>query len=366
MTNPPVPPLDNPEDEKYDWLDKPAPWHDEAPRRESVPNLNQEYENLPDNEESYRAPITPEFEEANPRMTADMVGSQAWGQQRVAAAMTHDIQEFNFWRETGTFIKYLLVASLAAVLVATIFSYWTPDESLPSEFKAQLQVVNSTPQADIILQTTPLPTEEEVVRIGIIAGHSGAPQDASFEVDPGAVCDDNLDGIADLTELEINIEVAQLVANQLLERGYEVDLLSEFDSRLDGYRADALLSIHTNDCGNYGFGGTGFNATGPNARGSLFGADEAFVRCVITNYQQVTGLDRHYGLTEDMTSYHTFREVSVDTPVAIIEIGFMFADRQFLTNDRATIATGITQGMLCFLEPDEFYNAEGSIEEEGS
>ena len=359
-----MPPWDNPEDDNYDWLDRPAPWHKDA----SPPPRSSDFEQAvatlrADEDKNYRAPITPEFEDDNPAMTADMVGSQAWGRQRVASALAQDIQEFSFWREAGTFFKYLLIALLAAVLVATIFSYWTPDESLPPEFKAQLQVVNSTPQADIVLRTTPLPTEEDVIRVGIIAGHSGHPQDPSFEVDPGAVCDDNFDGTAELTELEINVEVAQLVANKLLARGYEVDILTEFDTRLEGYRADALLSVHTNDCGNYGFGGTGFNAAGPNARGSLFGADEAFVRCVITNYQRVTGLDRHYGLTDDMTSYHTFREVSVDTPVAIIEIGFMFADRQFLTGNRETIAEGIAQGMMCFLEPDEFYNAEDSIEQ---
>lgn len=366
MSNPPVPPWDNPEDENYDWLDKPAPWHPNDAQQLDSQTDTINYTASEDNAEptNYRAPITPEFETDNPAMTAEMIGSQAWGRQRVASSLHQDMQGFNFWRETGTFVKYLLIAFLAAILVATIFSYWTPDESLPPEFKAQLQVVNSTPQADIVLQTTPLPTEEDVVRVGIIAGHSGPPLDASFEVDPGAVCDDNLDGIPELTELEINVDVAQLVANKLLSRGYEVDLLTEFDARLDSYRADALLSIHTNDCGNYGFGGTGFNVAGPNARGSLFGADEAFVRCVITNYQRVTKLDRHYGLTDDMTSYHTFREVSVDTPVAIIEIGFMFADRQFLMGSRETIAEGIYQGMLCFLEPDEFYNAEESTDQQ--
>ncbi|MCI0710005.1 MAG: N-acetylmuramoyl-L-alanine amidase [Chloroflexi bacterium] len=303
-----------------------------------------------------RAPITPEFEERAAPITAEMVGSQAWANERLSQRTVAEPSGLSFFRETWIAFKYLSIALLAALLVATIFSYWTPDESLSEEFRQQLRVVNSTPSGSLLLASTPLPTVEVKRTVGIIAGHSGPPQDESFTIDPGAICDENSDNIPELTELEINTNVARLVVEKLLSRGYEVELLNEFDDRLANYRADALLSIHTNDCQNYGFGGTGFNAVGPSSR-VLRGADEALVRCVITNYERITGLNRHFGLTEDMTSYHTFREVSVDTPVAIIEIGFMFADRQFLVNEQDTIAEGIAQGMLCFLEPDEFYNA---------
>jgi N-acetylmuramoyl-L-alanine amidase len=303
-----------------------------------------------------RAPITPEFKERADPMTADMVGSQAWANQRLAQQVAGESNGSGLLRETWTAFKYVSIALLAALLVATIFSYWTPDESLSEEFRQQLRVVDSTPSGSLVLASTPLPTAEVQRKVGIIAGHSGPPQEDSFTIDPGAVCDDNSDNIPELTELQINTNVARLVVEKLLERGYEVDLLNEFDDRLNNYRADALLSIHTNDCQNYGFGGTGYNAAGPSSR-VLRGADEALVRCVINNYGSVTGLERHFGLTEDMTSYHTFREISVDTPVAIIEIGFMFADRQFLVNEQETIAEGITQGLMCFLEPDEFYNA---------
>jgi N-acetylmuramoyl-L-alanine amidase len=352
------------DEEKYAWLDQPAPWHRESASSAEPTPADAQSTPLPEVEPNtpagFRAPIEPEFEEEKPHFTPDMVGTQAWARQRMAAELVAEPAEFSLWGETLRGARFFVIVSVVAVLVATIFSYWTPDESLSPEFKAQMRVVRTTPGV-IVFNPTALPTQEAVVRVGIIAGHSGPPQDASFEVDPGAVCDDNFDGIAELTELEINTEVARLVVSNLLERGYEVDLLNEFDPRLENYRGDALLSIHTNDCRNYGLGATGFNVAGPSARGSLRGIDEALVRCVIENYQRVTGLERHFGLTEDMTSYHTFREVSVDTPVAIIEIGFMFADRQFLTQQRPTIAQGITEGMLCFLDPDQFYNAETTV-----
>jgi hypothetical protein len=70
--------------------------------------------------------------------------------------------------------------------------------------------------------------------IGIVAGHSGN--------DSGAVCDDGL------TEASINANVANLVRDILVRQGYKVDLLQEFDPRLAGYKALALVSIHADSC----------------------------------------------------------------------------------------------------------------------
>ncbi|MBI5928320.1 MAG: N-acetylmuramoyl-L-alanine amidase [Chloroflexi bacterium] len=257
------------------------------------------------------------------------------------------------WQTTRIFA----LTWVAALLMATIFSYWTPDDFLSPEFRDKMRVVNTTQQAgDVLPQATPLPTQQKVVHVGIIAGHSGPPQDASFVEDPGAICDDNNDGTPELRELDINTDVAKMVVSKLLAKGYDVDLLEEFDPRLHEYRADALLSIHTNDCRDYGFGATGYNAVGPESREILRGIDEAFVNCIVDEYGRVTGLPIHPGVTVDMTSYHNFREVSSDTPVAIIELGYMYADRQVVTNQRDLLAEGIFQGFMCFLEPESRLN----------
>ncbi len=252
------------------------------------------------------------------------------------------------------FFKTTVVAFMAAVLIATVFSYWTPEEDLlPENFRSQMQSVSTTAQPPRAF-VTPLPTDAPTQRIGIVAGHSGPslnPALAGIQ-DPGAVCDDDNDGIPELTELEINEAVARLVVDELLLRGYEVDLLQEFDPRLDGYRAAVLVSIHTNDCRNYGLGATGYNAVGAFSRGVERGLDEILVRCLINEYGAATGLPRHFGVTDDMTLYHTFSEVAFDTPTVIIETAFMFADRQFLVNNRPQIARGIVDGILCFLEPE--------------
>ena len=70
--------------------------------------------------------------------------------------------------------------------------------------------------------------------IGIVAGHYG--------FDPGAVCPNNV------TEAELNLEIATLVQKMLTDQGYEVDLLQEFDSRLWGYQAAMVVSIHLDSC----------------------------------------------------------------------------------------------------------------------
>jgi N-acetylmuramoyl-L-alanine amidase len=250
-------------------------------------------------------------------------------------------------------LRNLAIALAAAVLVSTIFSLWTRPNFFSDEFRAGLNEVQAT-QRFIQIQPSPLPTDTHEIRIGIVAGHSGRPQDPNFEEDPGAVCDDGL------TELEINEAVARRVVTILSQDRYMVDLLTEFDPRLEGYQADVLVSIHSNDCQDYGPAGTGFNAASASARQTTRGQDEKLLACLISQYAATTGLPQHFGLTYDMTEYHTFSEVAVDTPTAIIEIGFMRNDRLFLTQQQDLIAQGIVNGIRCFLLPDSSAPASGS------
>ena len=78
---------------------------------------------------------------------------------------------------------------------------------------------------------TPTP---HVPRIGIIAGHSAS--------DSGAMCPDGLQ------EVDVNLDIARRVVALLVQYGWTADLLEEFDVRLNGYQADALLSIHADSC----------------------------------------------------------------------------------------------------------------------
>ncbi len=172
--------------------------------------------------------------------------------------------------------------------------------------------------------------------VGIVAGHWG--------YDSGAVCADGL------TEQAVNLEIARRVKAMLDTRRYRVDLLQEFDPRLTGYAAHALVSIHVDSCDYINDIATGFKVA-RSVASYVPDAEDRLVGCLIDSYAAATGLDFHENsITPDMTSYHTFSEVTPDTPAAIIEIGFLYLDRGFLTSQPDRVASGIADGIVCFVE----------------
>ncbi len=171
-------------------------------------------------------------------------------------------------------------------------------------------------------------------RIGIIAGHSGS--------DSGAICPDGLQ------EADINRDVARRVVALLTQRGWVVDLLDEFDVRLNSYQADALLSIHADSCNVPGK--SGFKITRAEAGYHTPSAD-VLVDCIMRHYAARTGLEFDpYTITYDMTRYHAYYEIDRNTPAAIIETGFMLDDRELLTQRPDVVAAGIADGFVCFVE----------------
>jgi N-acetylmuramoyl-L-alanine amidase len=173
-----------------------------------------------------------------------------------------------------------------------------------------------------------------VPRVGIIAGHRGN--------DAGTVCADGL------TETEVNQKVAETVALSLVAEAIRVDVLDEFDPKLDGYKASALVSIHADSCS---VDMTGFKvANAENASD----ASKRLTECLWTRYEAETGLPRHRStITTNMTQYHAWRKIAETTPAAIIEIGFMNGDRAYLTEHTDRVAAGIVKGIDCFLTPSQ-------------
>lgn len=239
----------------------------------------------------------------------------------------------------GGILRTFFVVVIAAGLLATIFTWWTPSQFLTDQVKMELSIAQATSQVTLV--PTGLPTPNWLRRIGIVAGHRGP------ENDPGAVCPDGL------TEAEINFGVAQSVVRNLSARGYSVDLLDEFDPRLDNYQSATLVSIHANTCQEWaGEVVSGFLISTAAARTATQGNDNLLVDCIARYYAQASGLERREGVTVDMTDYHTFREIHPTTPAAIIELGFLLADRPVLTGRQDALAQSISDGILCFLEPN--------------
>jgi N-acetylmuramoyl-L-alanine amidase len=241
---------------------------------------------------------------------------------------------FNMWSALQTIFS-------VAIVMATLFTMWNPSNIFSNQILDRMfrsSSINATLPTEIPLTPTPSPRP----RIGIVAGHWGN--------DSGAVCADGL------TEVELNQNIATLVRDDLVNEGYEVDLLQEKDSRLFEYKALALVSIHNDSCDYINNEATGFKVA--TAMSSVYPEKSArLTACLSDRYGSITNMKFHAGtVTKDMTNYHTFNEIDADTTAAIIETGFMNLDRQILTQHSDLVARGISQGILCFIRNEDLNN----------
>jgi len=222
-----------------------------------------------------------------------------------------------------------------AIFLATLFNLWTPSKGLfTGRFSDKLNLLlTAQPENNYI--ATPQPQ----LRIGIVSGHASS--------DVGAICLDETGNI-ELTEAEVNMEIASRVQKILTDEGYQVDLLNEFDTRLNGYRALALVSIHNDSCEYINEEATGFKVAAALNTHDINRASR-LTECLRDRYKKVTGLHFHAGsITNDMRGYHAFSEIDPNTIAAIIETGFLNLDRQLLVEESDKVANGVAQGILCF------------------
>jgi N-acetylmuramoyl-L-alanine amidase len=233
----------------------------------------------------------------------------------------------------------VLIAVMVAIALAIVYlilqALWAPEDRSARATPVAVTLTPTVTPTATKVPPSPTPTKPPK-KIGIVAGHWG--------YDSGAVCPDGL------TEVEINLAVAQLVKALLESQGCAVDLLEEFDAALDGYLADALVSIHADSCDIP-------RASGFKVASVLHSAvpeeEDRLVKCLREEYQKATGLSFHeHSITYDMREYHAFYEIDSQTPGAIIETGFMAADRHILLDQQDKVAQGIANGIICFLETD--------------
>jgi len=234
--------------------------------------------------------------------------------------------------QRGT-LYILQVVIGAAFILATLFTLWTDPGLFPSNLRKNLILgIAPATTAEVLDAATPTPRSKPL--IGIVAGHSGN--------DSGATCPDGL------TERSVNETVAAYLQQILVGQGYDVDILQEFDERLNGYQASALISIHADSCEYINDLATGFKVSAPLANPHPDRAAR-LTACLRNRYAQITGLTLHNSITNDMTSYHAFSEIDENTTAAIIEVGFLNLDRTILTQKPDLIAQGIAAGVVCFL-----------------
>jgi N-acetylmuramoyl-L-alanine amidase len=245
----------------------------------------------------------------------------------------------------------VIIAGLGMFYAGWLLIKPSPDKETPTTFPTvtATTVESYQPPATPPLEptATPSPTPRSWLQptlsrptvavpklVGIVSGHRGS--------DSGAVCPDGL------TEAEINFAVAQRVVALLERMGYKVELLDEYDDQLEGYQADALVSIHADSCNVPG--ASGFKVARV-INSAVPEVEDRLVECLREEYAAATGLFHHVNsITFDMREYHAFNEIAPETPGAIIEMGFMGDDRYLLLFQQDRIARGIVEGIICFLE----------------
>ncbi len=139
------------------------------------------------------------------------------------------------------------------------------------------------------------------------------------------------------------------MATTLTNGGASVLVLQEYDPLIDNLDADLLLSLHADSC---------IDATGFKAAHYLLTQtpvqDQRLVECINREYGSATGLAIHANtVTHNMTEYHAFRKVGVDTPAAILEMGFLGGDGDLLHNRPNVVAQGVVNAIFCYLSGAE-------------
>ena len=239
----------------------------------------------------------------------------------------------------GTFYNLQLVI-IVAFVIATLFTAWTPASLIPGNLSEQLSQVMAVKATTIV--DFPTPTARSRPLIGIVVGHWD-----DITKDPGAVCQDGL------TEFQINQDIATRVQQNLRSEGFDVDLLREFDDRLNDYQALALVSIHADSCDYINDDATGFKVAATLAN-PYPERSARLTACLRDRYAEATGMEFHANtVTQDMSGYHAFDEINSETNAVIIEVGFLNLDRQMLTKKQGRVAEGITNGILCYVRNED-------------
>jgi N-acetylmuramoyl-L-alanine amidase len=245
----------------------------------------------------------------------------------MAASTPSPLPRTNGGIRTG---RVLQTTISVAILLATLFTGFSP-RMFSTNFNSILSLLLTPPPPANVA----VPTSQRVLRIGIVSGHWGN--------DSGSVCPNGV------TEQQVNLKIASLVRQKLTAQGFQVDLLQEFDPRLNGYVAAALVSIHNDSCDYINEQATGFKVASAVASRDP-NLSTRLVSCLRDRYGRVTSLPFHPGsITPDMTDYHAFREIDPATTAAIIETGFLNKDYIILTEHPDLVADGVVAGIMCFV-----------------
>jgi N-acetylmuramoyl-L-alanine amidase len=154
-----------------------------------------------------------------------------------------------------------------------------------------------------------------------------------------------------ITEVEINLDIAQRVGVILNSKGIAVDILPT--TIPVGYVADAFVALHADS------DGVGVNSGFKMAHGARRGPyEDALMNDVKDAYGAATGLNYDpTHITSQMRGYYPFswsrfqHAVAAHTPAVILEMGYVSSDddRALMLDKPDLLATAIAEGVMKFL-----------------
>lgn len=261
-------------------------------------------------------------------------------------------------------LKYVGFAGMVALGIYVLVNMQPPPPPLPSNAtpdpnatlvptSAPLFPIFSLPQLVPTAAPTFTPTPS-IPEVAIVAGHWASESSDGVPTvrDSGAVCPDGL------REVDITKNVADKTLALLQARGYHTILLQEFDPLYEAqprFKPRVFLSIHADSCltGADFVYATGYKIAHAQPSDNAE-EDGRLVTCLTRSYDKVAHLyDKPFNantITRNMTEYHAFRKIDPTTPAAIIELGFLGWDRDFLVNHQDEMARGLAIGLVDFLK----------------
>ncbi|HKP51281.1 MAG TPA: N-acetylmuramoyl-L-alanine amidase [Chloroflexia bacterium] len=192
-------------------------------------------------------------------------------------------------------------------------------------------------------------TLQRPYRVGIQVGHyqnENLPEElASIEGNTGAAGGGR-------TEVEMNLEVSNRVADLLRSQGVLVDILPA--TVPTGYSADAFVAMHAD--GSTSSSVRGFKIS-TRWSSKVATQDAMLVEMLTDAYRAATGLPEDSNVTRNMRGYYAYSprrtsyRTSTFTPAAIVEMGFMTnaADREVMFKATGKVAAGVAAGIMNFL-----------------
>lgn len=262
-------------------------------------------------------------------------------------------------------LKYLAFAMIVGIGVFVIANMQPmPPAAPPPDLTPDLEATLVPTQAPLFViphifelptdAPTPVPTPS-VPDAAIVAGHWAKEGEEGVAAvrDSGAICPDGT------REVDITKSVADKTIALLQGKGYRVVLLQEFDPVYKDENPDfaprSFLSIHADSClqgPDYVYA-TGYKIAHAEPSNNQV-QDDRLVTCLTRGYDKIAAKYNkpfnYNTITPNMTEYHAFRKIDPTTPAAIIELGFLGQDWDFLVNHQDEMAQGLASGMDDFLK----------------